>query len=40
MKILSVGFVLGALVTLTLTASVQAWKFEADTYNNEETVSK
>ena len=40
MKILSVGFVLGALLTLTLAASVQAWEVEADTNDNEDTASK
>ena len=40
MKILSVGFVLGALLTLTLAASVQAWVVEADTNDNDDTVSK
>ena len=37
---LSVGFVFGALLTLTLAASVQAWVVEADTNDNEDTASK
>ena len=38
MKIMSVGFVLCALLTLTLAASLE--EFEVETNNNEEVASK